>query len=102
MGAQEFGKCDICGEEAVLGRTYFIYSIPCECCGCKEDGKDMHFELVHHCDKCVPDVPRTIRPMLKSAIDNKPYRLEIKGMLPYKIRGQFLINHDLTENHIKL
>ncbi len=102
MGEQEFGKCDICGEEAVLGRTYFIYNIPCECCGCKEDGKDMHFELVHHCDKCVPDVPRTIRPMLKSAIDNKPYRLEIKGMLPYKIRGQFLINHNLAENHIKL
>ena len=102
MSALEFGKCDICGEEAVLSRTYFIYNIPCEGCGCKRDGKDMHFELVHHCDNCVPDVPRKITPLIKSSIDNKLYRIPIRGMLPYTIDGQFIINHDLTEEHIKI
>ena len=97
----EFGKCDICGKETQLSRTYFVYNIPCQCCGCKEDGMDMHFELVCHCKDCVPDVPNAITPVLKSAIDNKEYRLKIEGMLPYVIRGEFCINHDLTEKHIK-
>ena len=41
-----FGKCPICGKEAVLDRTYFYYNIPCECCGCKKNGKDMHLVMV--------------------------------------------------------
>ena len=61
----------------------------------------MHFEMVAHCEDCVPDIPRSIKPVLKSPIDNKEYRIEIKGMLPYKIEGQFLIDHDCTEHHIK-
>ena len=36
---QEFGKCPICGQEGSLDRTYFVYNIPCECCGCKRDGE---------------------------------------------------------------
>lgn len=87
----EFGKCDICGKEAPLSRTYFIYNIPCECCGCKEDGKDMHSELVRHCENCIPDIPQNIKPLVKSKIDNKGYRLKIDGMLPYKIYGEFCI-----------
>lgn len=36
MADMEFGKCDICGKEAALSRTYFKYRIgSCECCGCK-------------------------------------------------------------------
>lgn len=97
----EYGKCPICGKEKPLDRTYFYYNIPCECCGCKRDGKDMHFELRIHCDKCVPDIPRSIKPMLRSKIDNMQYRIEIKGMMPYEIRGAFRIEHDCTENHIK-
>lgn len=101
MGEIEFGKCDICGKESGLSRTYFYYNIPCECCGCKEDGKNMHFVMVRHCEDCVPDVPKEIKPVLKSKIDNKEYRIKIEGMLPYSIRGSFLINHDLTEKHVK-
>jgi hypothetical protein len=47
----------------------------------------------------VPDIPTTIKPTLKSPIDNKEYRIEIKGMIPYEINGQFIINHDLTKYH---
>lgn len=36
MANIEFGKCDICGKEAALSRTYFKYKIgSCECCGSK-------------------------------------------------------------------
>lgn len=96
-----FGKCPICGKEAVLDRTYFYYNIPCECCGCKKDGKDMHFVMVEHCENCIPDIPYSITPLLKSKIDGKEYKIEIKGMLPYEIRGKFCINHDCTVNHLK-
>ena len=61
----------------------------------------MHFVMVRHCEDCVPDVPKEIKPVLKSKIDNKEYRIKIEGMLPYSIRGSFLINHDLTEKHVK-
>lgn len=91
MGEIEFGKCDICGKEAPLSRTYFIYDIHCECCGCKEDGRDMHSELVRHCENCVPDIPQSIEPFVKSSIDNEGYRLKIDGMKPYKIYGEFCI-----------
>lgn len=90
-GAIEYGKCEICGKEAPLERTYFYYNIPCECCGCKIDDKNMHFELVCHCEKCAPDIPLQIRPSIKSKIDGRPYRQTIKRMLPYDIRGQFCI-----------
>ena len=91
MGDIEFGNCDICGKEAPLSRTYFIYDIHCECCGCKEDGRDMHSELVRHCKNCVPDIPQSIEPFVKSKIDNERYRLKIDGMRPYKISGEFCI-----------
>jgi len=91
MGDIEFGKCDICGKEAPLSRTYFIYDIHCECCGCKEDGRDMHSELVRHCENCVPDIPQNIKPLVKSNIDGQEYRLKIDGMKPYKIYGEFCI-----------
>ena len=101
MGSIEFGKCEICGKEAQLERTYFIYDIHCQCCGCKRDGRDMHFELVRHCKDCIPGVPKIIKPQLMSAIDYKEYRLPIEGMLPYKIDGKFIINHNLCEKHLK-
>ena len=91
MGEIEFGKCDICGKESPLSRTYFIYDIHCDCCGCKEDGRDMHSELVRYCKNCVPDIPQTIAPIVKSKIDNRGYQLTIKGMRPYKIYGEFCI-----------
>lgn len=40
---KEFGKCEICGKDSSLERTNFYYNIPCECCRCTIDGKNMHF-----------------------------------------------------------
>ena len=51
MGEIEFGKCEICGKEAPLERTYFYYPIHCECCGSKDkNGQKQHFEMVVHCE----------------------------------------------------
>lgn len=91
MGEIEFGICEMWGKEAPLSRTYFVYDIHCECCGCKEDNKNMHSVLVRHCKDCVPDIPQVIAPRVKSKIDNKGYILKIDGMRPYKIYGEFCI-----------
>ena len=50
MGTCEFGKCETCGKETTLDRTYFYYPIHCGCCGCcgskDKNGQDQHFETV--------------------------------------------------------
>lgn len=48
MGEIEWGKCEYCGTEGRLNRTYFRYDIKCECCN------NNHFEIIWHCDKCEP------------------------------------------------
>lgn len=50
-GAIEFGKCEICGKEKPLTRTYFHYGIKCEC------HAPEHFESVRHCEDCAPKEP---------------------------------------------
>lgn len=90
MGEIEFGKCDICGKEASLERTYFYYPIHCECCGCKINGENCHFEVVHHCKDCVPAVPTDIHPLCKDAYGFEA-KANISNMMPIKIEGQFII-----------
>ena len=51
MGDQEFGKCDICGEDKILQREYYRYDIKCEC------HSPQHSEYVSHCDDCTPVEP---------------------------------------------
>lgn len=94
MGEIEIDKCDICGKEAQLDRTYFYYNIPCECCGCKIDNKDMHFVMVRHCNKCTPDIPIDIKVLQQGMNGTSKYVL-IHKMIPYSIRGNFIINHNL-------
>lgn len=90
MGSQEFGKCDICGKEASLDRTYFFYPIHCECCGSKDkNGQDQHFELVCHCKDCIPCIPTEIHPLLQDVFGNKK-RISIKDIKPSKIQGIFI------------
>lgn len=48
----EFGKCEVCGKEAPLARTYWHYPINCNC------HAPNHFEMVRHCDSCMPIEPR--------------------------------------------
>ena len=91
MNVQEYGKCEICGKDAPLERTYFNYPIDnCECCSSKdENGKNNHFVLVRHCEKCIPPLPSEIYPIIKNKIDGKKYKVTIKNMLPDEICGTF-------------
>ena len=52
MGEQNYGKCDVCGKEGPLERTYFYYGIKCEC------HSPNHFELINHCRDCAPKEPK--------------------------------------------
>lgn len=99
-GDIEFGKCEICGKDATLQRTYFVYAIACECCGCKRNGSDCHFELVVHCSKCVPHIPKIIHPLIK-AMDGKSYRASISNILPIEINGAFLIEEPVITDYEK-
>ena len=47
----EYGKCEVCGKEAALKRTYFRYGFKCQC------HSPNHFEFVRHCVDCVPQKP---------------------------------------------
>ena len=50
-GDCEHGRCEVCGKEGILVRTYFDYPINCECCA------PQHSLLVRHHRKCVPREP---------------------------------------------
>ena len=58
--AAEYGKCEICGKETYLQRTYFHYEIECEC------HSPNHFELVIHCLNCIPKEPTFTKILLKT------------------------------------
>ena len=51
MASQEYGKCDMCGEEGVLQRAYYHYDVKCDC------HSPTHFELIKYCKDCVPSEP---------------------------------------------
>lgn len=53
-GDIEFGTCDVCHQDKNLNRKYYRYNIQCDCCNSK---KDNHFEIVRHCNTCVPAPP---------------------------------------------
>lgn len=92
MGGIEYGKCEICGKEGPLERTYFYYPIHCECCGSKDkDGQNQHFEMIRHCKDCPAPMPKEIYPLLKS-MNGKEYKVNISNILPSNIRGEFIIN----------
>lgn len=57
--AIEYGKCEICGKEAPLNRTYFRYNgLKCDC------HSPEHFDMVRHCINCVPKQARTTHVIL--------------------------------------
>lgn len=97
-GECEYGKCEICGEEAYLNRTYFYYPIHCECCGSKDkNGQKQHFEMVRHCDKCPARIPKEIHPLIK-AMDGKYYRANVTNILPSDIDGEFIIDDKIIND----
>lgn len=51
-GCIEIGTCSVCKEETIgINRKYFNYDIKCEC------HSPNHFELVYHCNNCIPIEP---------------------------------------------
>lgn len=53
MNNIEIGTCDVCGKENVeLNRKYYRYDVKCACHG------DYHFEIVFHCNNCIPKEPK--------------------------------------------
>lgn len=48
---QEKGKCEVCGKEGSILRTYFYYDLKCDC------HSPNHFEIVYHCVSCLPKAP---------------------------------------------
>lgn len=59
-GEVEFGKCEICGKETTMERTYFRYRIKCEC------HSPYHFVLVIHCKDCIPEEPANTKIVIKT------------------------------------
>lgn len=86
--AIEFGKCEICGKEAPLERTYFHYNIQCEC------HSPLHFEIVRHCEDCVPKIPSIIHPMIK-AMNGKECRTTIINIMPINITGTYIMDEPI-------
>jgi hypothetical protein len=84
MGEVEFGKCECCGNEDFLTRTYFRYPIKCEC------HSPQHFELVCHCKNCTPVEPTITKITLKTSELN----ILLRGTKIKKIKDN-LDNHQL-------
>lgn len=89
MGGEiEYGKCEICGNEGPLERTYFYYPVHCDCCGSKDrNGQKRHFVMVRHCERCAPAIPRNIKVRLLDH-DGKGYTAKV-WMKPCEIEGRF-------------
>ncbi len=51
-GDAEFGKCEVCGIEAILNRKIWRYDITCQC------HSPHHFDMTRHCNNCVPTQPK--------------------------------------------
>ena len=60
MGVIEYGKCEVCGKEKPLIRTYFHYDFKCQC------HSPNHFEFVRHCADCKPQKPTETKVLLSN------------------------------------
>lgn len=58
-GACEQGICTICGNTAIVDRTYYYYNVRCDCCV-----GNQHFEIVYTCNQCKPEKPRKIKALV--------------------------------------
>ena len=99
MAAIEFGKCEICGKETSLERTYFYFPIHCECCGSKDkNGQKRHFVMVRHCKDCPAPIPKRVKVLCKT-LDGKLYEEYIVNMRPVEIRGQYISDDPVFDEY---
>ena len=55
----EYGRCEVCGKEGPLTRTYRHFpGLECDCC------HDSHFDFVRHCPTCIPPKCNTLKVVL--------------------------------------
>lgn len=78
----EYGTCEICGKDNQLYRTYLYYNIRCECCP-----GDRHFEIIRHCNNCIPEYPIKIHPLIKGCY-GRNYKTTITNIYPILVRKQ--------------
>lgn len=74
-GEIEFDKCEVCGKETELQRTYFRYDVKCEC------HSPNHFELVRHCIDCVPEEPKYTKISVKTEDLHNPYAMAMSVVI---------------------
>lgn len=72
MRDTEYGKCQVCGEESLLERTYFRYPLQCEC------HNPQHIELICHCKDCVPKEPEYTKVAFKTEDLKNPIAIALK------------------------
>ena len=72
--AMMFGKCQCCGKEKPLMRTYFHYPIQCEC------HSPNHFKLIDHCSECVPKEPKYTKVEFKTEDLKNPVAMAMKAV----------------------
>jgi hypothetical protein len=70
--AMMFGKCQCCGKEKPLMRTYFHYPIQCEC------HSPTHFISIEHCKDCAPKEPRYTKVEFKTEDLKNPIAMAMK------------------------
>ena len=71
MGDKLFGKCDVCGKDGDLERTYFRYPIKCEC------HNNGHVYSVDHHKDCAPKEPTWQNLTFKTETLNNPVPIAI-------------------------
>ena len=97
-GQIEYGKCEICGKEAQLERTYFFYPVNCTCHGSiDERGQNRHFEMVTHCKDCPAPMPKEIEVTTRDYTGHET-KTKIKGLLPIEIQGMFIIDDSVKSD----
>lgn len=72
MGEIEYGKCNVCGKDGQLERTYFHYPVKCEC------HSPSHFELICHHKGCKPQEPRYTKVEFKTEDLKNPVAIAMK------------------------
>jgi hypothetical protein len=81
-GSMEYGKCEVCGKEGTLVRTYFEYPIKCEC------HWPQHFVLVRHHRDCIPKEPSYTLVSLKTETLKNPLALAVNVLINEMVKDK--------------
>lgn len=74
-GDTEFGKCELCGKDSYLVRTYFHYNIDCIC------HSPNHFDIIRHCNECRPTKPAYTNMLIKGELGEYNIKMDTKHLI---------------------